>query len=465
MGTNISRRNFLKAGSVLTTGGFLAGATQVHFLAAEQDEPARPRAANDQIQIALIGAGQQGQYDTRTALRVPGVKLLAVADCYNGRLTHCREMWGKDLFTTRDFGEILARKDIDALIIAVPDHWHKQAALDAMNAGKDVYLEKPMIHVYSDGPELIDAARNTQRILQVGSQRVSSVIYKKAQQFYQSGAIGELNAVTAWWDRNYAVGAFDASIPPDASPQTIDWPRFLGTAPQIPFNAERFFQWRKWGDYGSGVAGDLFVHLFSGTHFITGAHGPNRAMATGGLRLWRDGRDFPDVLMALFDYPQKFNVFLRVNFASGGPRPDSEGLIFTGNEGTMQIGASGAALLSDSNRDAVTVSGMRHRPDPGYEINSWAIATQKEFLEEYKKKYHLPAPHGRPPLKESFVAPEHYNDSLDHLKNFFAAVRSRQPVVEDVVFGFRAAGAALLSNLSYEQKRPVLWDPEEMKLL
>jgi len=465
MNTNVNRRDFLKAGSVLTTGSFLVGGTRVHLLAAEEDEPARPPSPNDHIQIALIGAGQQGQYDTKTALRVPGIKLVAAADCYNGRLTHCKELWGKDLFTTRDYQEILARKDIDAVIIAVPDHWHKQAAIDAMNAGKDVYVEKPMIHVYADGPEMIAAAGKTQRILQVGSQRVSSIIYKKAQEFYQSGAIGELNSVSAWWDRNYAVGAFEASIPPDASPETIDWMRFLGTAPQIPFKAEHFFQWRKWQAYGSGVAGDLFVHLFSGTHFITGTHGPTRAMATGGLRYWKDGRDFPDMLMALFDFPQGFNLYLRVNFAAGGPESDSEGFIFTGNEGTMQIGASGAALLRDSNRDAVTVSGMRHRPDPGYEIDSWAVATQKQFLEEYKKEYHLPQPPGPPPRKESFVAPANYNDSLDHLKNFFAAVRTRQPVVEDPVFGFRAAGAALLSNLSYQQNGPVRWDPEEMKLL
>jgi len=465
MNTNVNRRDFLKAGSVLTTGSFLVGGTRVHLLAAEQDEPARSHSANDQIQIALIGAGQQGQYDTKTALRLPGVKLVAAADCYDGRLTHCKELWGKDLFTTRNYQEILTRKDIDAVIIAVPDHWHKQAAIDAMNAGKDVYLEKPMIHVYPDGQEIIDAAQNTKRILQVGSQRVSSIIYKKAQQFYQAGAIGELNSVSAWWDRNYAVGAFDASIPPDASTQTIDWPRFLGTAPQIPFNAERFFQWRKWADYGSGVAGDLFVHLFSGTHFITGTHGPTRAMATGGLRFWRDGRDFPDVLMALFDFPQGFNLYLRVNFVAGGPQSDSEGFVFTGSEGTMQIGASGAALLSDSNRDAVTVSGNRHQPDPGYEIDSWAFATQKEFLKEYKEKYHLPQPPGPPPPKESFVAPAKYNDSYDHLKNFFEAVRTRQPVVEDPIFGFRAAAAALLSNLSYEQNRQVRWDPEEMKLL
>jgi predicted dehydrogenase len=438
---------------------------RVHLLAEEQREPAGPHSANDQIQIALIGAGQQGQFDTRTALQVPGVKLLAAADCYDGRLTHCKELWGKDLFTTRDYQEILTRKDIDAVIIAVPDHWHKQAALDALHAGKDVYLEKPMIHVYSEGPELIEAARQTQRILQVGSQRVSSLLYKKAQQFYQAGAIGELNSVTAWWDRNYAVGAFDASIPSDASPETVDWTRFLGATPEIPFNPEQFFQWRKWRAYGGGVAGDLLVHLFSGTHFITGAHGPTRALATGGLRFYKDGREFPDLLMALFDYPQRFNLFLRVNLVSGGPRVDSEGAVFTGNEGTMQISGSGAALGSDSGRDAVTLSGMRYRPDPGFEIGSWALAMQRKFLEEYNQKYHLPQPPGPPPRQESFVPPPGYSESLDHLKNFFAAVRSRQPVVEDAVFGSRAAGAALLSNLSYERGGPVRWDPEEMKLV
>ena len=127
-------------------------------------EGSKPVAANDHIQIALIGAGIQGQGDTKVAIQVPGVKLVAVADCYDGRLAHSKELWGNDIFTTRDYREILARKDIDAVIIATPDHWHKQAAIDAMKAGKDVYCEKPMIHLYSDGPEMIETARATNRI-------------------------------------------------------------------------------------------------------------------------------------------------------------------------------------------------------------------------------------------------------------------------------------------------------------
>ena len=276
----------------------------VRALAIAQTEPAPSVAANDHIQIALIGAGGQGMGDTKTAVQVPGVKLVAVADCYNGRLAHAKELWGDDVFTTRDYNEILARKDIDAVIIGTPDHWHKQAVVDAMKAGKDVYCEKPMIHLYSDGPEMIETARSTGRILQIGSQRVSSMIYVKAKELLASGAIGQLNMVTAHWDRNSAMGAWNYTIPADASPETCDWPRFLGTAPKIPFNAEHFFQWRKWKAYGSGVAGDLFVHLFSGTHFITGSNGPTRGMATGGLRFWKDGRDAPDVMLGLFDYPR-----------------------------------------------------------------------------------------------------------------------------------------------------------------
>src|SRR5580698_7592664 len=293
------RRSFLKSVGAASAGTMLAG--KIHALTGGQGEPSGAIAANDHIQIALIGAGGQGQYDTGIAVQVPGVKLVAVADCYNGRLEHSKEVWGDDVFTTRDYNEILARKDIDAVIIGTPDHWHKRASVDAMKAGKDVYCEKPMIHLYADGPEMIEAARSSNRILQIGSQRVSSVIYAKAKELLAAGAIGQLNMVTARWDRNSAMGAWDYTVPPDASPETCDWPRFLGTAPKIPFNAEHFFQWRKWKAYGSGVAGDLFVHLFSGTHFITGSHGPTRAMATGGLRCWKDGRNVPDVMLALFD--------------------------------------------------------------------------------------------------------------------------------------------------------------------
>jgi predicted dehydrogenase len=248
------------------------------------------------------------------------------------------------------------------------------------------------------------------------------------------------------------MGAWSYTVPSDASTETCDWQRFLGTAPNIPFNGEHFFQWRKWKAYGSGVAGDLFVHLFSGTHFITGAKGPTRGMATGGLRFWNDGRDVPDVMLGLFDYREGFNLSLRVNFVDGGE--ESEGLIFTGSEGTMEIGGG-----------AVTVTRVPRETAPGLFIGSFTEAMQKQITEEYGKKY--PPHSGKESLAgvEKYEAPQGYSDSYDHFKNFFDSVRTRKPVVEDAVFGYRAAGAALLSNLSIERGQVIKWDPDTMKLI
>jgi predicted dehydrogenase len=448
---SLNRRSFLRVAGAGTAATMMA--PRLHALAWAEQEAAKTVAANDHIQIALIGAGGQGMGDTRTALQVPGVKLVAVADCYNGRLERSKEIWGNDIFTTRDYNEILARADVDAVIIGTPDHWHKQASIDALRAGKDVYCEKPMIHLYQDGPEMIETSRKTGKILQVGSQRVSSVIYAKAKELLAAGAIGKLNLVAARWDRNSSMGAWNYTVPPDASETTCDWPRFLGTAAKIPFNAEHFFQWRKWKAYGSGVAGDLFVHLFSGTHFITGSNGPVRGLATGGLRFWKDGRDALDVMLGLFDYREDFNLSLRVNFVDGGD--ESEGFLFTGSEGTMEVEGG-----------AVTVTRVARYKDPGYTVDTFPEAMQKVIIDEHKKQYPKTVAGGDSlGGSEKFVAPKGYSDSFDHFANFFASVRSRKPVVEDAVFGYRAAGAALLSNLSVERGAAVRWDPDGMKLV
>ena len=453
MVANMDRRNFLKTGSIATVGTYLNGSVKTHLMAAPEAEPAKPIAANDNIQIALIGAGGQGQGDTRQAALVPGVKVVAAADCYNGCLDHAKELWGNDILATRDYNEILARKDIDAVIIGTPDHWHMQASVDALNAGKDVYCEKPMIHVYSDGPKIIDTWRKSGRIMQIGSQRVSSIIYHKAKELLAAGAIGTLNMVTVWYDRNSAQGAWEYTVPYDASPETCDWPRWLGTAPQIPFNGEHFFQWRKWKAYGSGVAGDLFVHLFSGVHLITNTLGPTRALSTGGLRFWKDGRDVPDVMMSLYDYAQGFNLSVRTNFVDGGS--ESEGFVFTGSEGSMTIAG-----------DTVTVARVPREKDPGVRVDPFSLPIQKRMLEIYHEKYPITYPTG-PVLQgeERYVAPKGYSDHYHHLKNWIDAIRSREPVIEDPVFGFRAAGTALLSNVSYDTGKPAHWDPEGMRLL
>lgn len=443
-----TRRDFIK----LTTATTLAAATSTTILAADKPEPAKTVSPSDKIRLGLIGAGGQGMGDTREALKIPGVELVAAADLYDGRLARAKELWGNQLFTTRDYREVLARSDIDAVIIATPDHWHMRISNDAMKAGKDVYCEKPMVQQLEQGKHVIETAQKTNRIFQVGSQRVSSIVYKKAKELLASGAIGELNMIEAWWDRSSAIGAWQYSVPPDASPETVDWDRFLGEAPKRAFDPLRFFRWRNYRDYGTGVAGDLFVHLFSGLHFVVGTTGPSRVMATGGLRYWNDGRDVPDVMLALCDYPKSsstpaFNLALRVNFAAGAN--ESSGFRFIGSEGVMTISG------------VVTLAKKQRAKEPGYTIDTFTKATQEAFLKEYRSKY----PENQEVAgasQDTYAPPSGYSDSVDHFKAFFEGMRSRKPVVEDAVFGFRAAGAALLTNRSLFENQAYAWNPETM---
>jgi predicted dehydrogenase len=385
---------------------------------------------------------------------VPGVELVAVADCYDGRLERAREVWGSGIATTRDYREILARRDVDAVIIATPDHWHAQITIDAMKAGKDVYVEKPMVQTIADGLGVIAVAKETSRILQVGSQRVSSIIYAKARELYRSGAIGELNMVEAWINRNSALGAWQYTIPPDASPETVDWDRFLGRAPRRPFAAVRVFRWRNYRDYGTGIPGDLFVHLFSGIHYVLDAIGPTRVIATGGLRFWNDGRDVPDVMLGLYDYPKTashpaFTMALRVNFADGSG--GSEGFHFVGSDGVLTIGGPG-----------VTLSRKPRAKEPGYSIETFPLAMQQKILDDYRAKYPPQSTLGTT-SDEVYAAPSGYSDQYDHFVTFVTAVRNRQAVTEDATFGFRAAAPALLTNDSYFEHAAIDWDPEAMR--
>ncbi len=410
---------------------------------------------NDRIRIATIGFGGMGMGDTKYALSVPGVELAAVCDIYDGRLTRAREIHGDQLFTTRDYREVLGRKDIDAVIIATPDHWHAPISIAAMEAGKDVYCEKPMVQSVAVGMAVVAAQERSGRIFQVGSQYVTSAVYQKARDMVQAGAIGKLTMVEAWLDRNTAIGAWQYSIPPDASPTTVDWDRFLGKAPKRPFEAIRLFRWRNYQDYGTGVAGDLFVHLLSGLHLVTGSIGPERVLATGGLRYWNDGRDVPDVMLAMLDYGKQathpeFTMSLRVNLKSGVP-DERFGFRFMGTDGVITTSMS-SLLLEKASPER----------EPGYTIDTFPKAVQQEFLRQYRQKY---PPQDKPAAKiepEKFSPPVGYDAHREHHGVFYEAVRSRKRPVEDAVFGFRAAGPALLANVSYFEKRMCGWDPESM---
>jgi predicted dehydrogenase len=446
-----TRRRFL---GTLTGTAAIAAAGRLEALSrAESLSRAEQAAAppNDRVQIALIGAGIQGVGDTDVAITVPGAKLVAVCDLYTGRLEKAKARWGADLFTTRDYREVLARPDVDAVIVATPDHWHRQICVDALEAKKGVYCEKPMVQSIGEGEAVVAAQKRTGRILQVGSQGVSSLGNEKARELLAAGAIGRLNYAEGFWARNSPSGAWQYPVPQDASPETVDWDRFLGSAPKRPFDAVRFFRWRNYRDYGTGVTGDLFVHLFSSLHFVTSSLGPTAVMATGGLRHWLDGRDAPDVMLGMFDYPESaqhpaFNLSLRVNFADG--TAGNTYLRLVGSDGSLDVEWNRVVLR----RNKVW--------DP-------RRAIQKEFMHDPEPE----EPLGRDALLSAagttWQADAGYKGAhYDHFSHFIQAVRGVETsVVEDAVFGYRAAAPALACNLSYYEKRAIGWDPVAMKVV
>jgi len=415
-------------------------------------------AANDQVNLALIGSGIQGIYDTMTALRVPGVKLVAVCDLYTGRLERAKELWGQELFLTRDYREVLDRKDIDAVIVATPDHWHRRISVEALRSGKAVYCEKPMVQDFEEGHELIAAQKETGQVMQVGSQGMSSLGNEKARQLYEEGAIGQIVMLDMFNDRYSSEGAWQYPIPEDANPDTVDFDTFLGRAPSVSFDPVRFFRWRNYRDYGTGVAGDLFVHAFSTLNYILSSDGPDRALSTGGLRYWKDGRDVPDVTITLYDYPETrthaaFNASFRVNFIAGGG--GGGGFRLVGTEGEMEVGSERVRLMR---------SKLDMKPG-GYALVAYPEESQKKIRAAADLKYDGNRGANLNIGETIFEAPRDYKGGhYDHFHNFFMGIRGEKKIIEDPTFGLRAAGAALLANESYYRGTPVEWDPVAMRL-
>ncbi|MGA8270399.1 MAG: Gfo/Idh/MocA family oxidoreductase, partial [Candidatus Sulfotelmatobacter sp.] len=372
----MTRRDFMRIG----TGSAAAGAA-VKFTLLEPKTlwaAGRAVAPSDRVRFASIGTGTRGCELLAATLAVPGIECVAVCDLYNSRHEAAQEAVQKTVPATRSYKEILDRKDVDAVIVAVPDHQHRRVVVDACAAGKDVYCEKPMSHTVEDGFAMVDAVHKGNRIMQVGSQRVSSIVYEKARELYSSGALGDVFFIEGASDRNSASGAWVYPIPPDASEQTIDWNAFLGDAPKRPFDAARFFRWRCFSDYGEGLAGDLFVHLLSGIHFVSGTNeAAKRAQSSGGLFRWKDGRDFPDLIETLYDYP-KFRVVVRCNLNNAGGEP----IKFHGTKGTMEI-----------NGQTLTFIPQDTKPKPeDYSTKGWPARLRKEYLAQWAAEHPEPDP-------------------------------------------------------------------------
>lgn len=458
-----SRRNFLQQ---IGATSLVAAISPLGSLSAQEKAEERTIryekkiSTGDKIRLGVIGFGVQGHIDLATALKVPGVELAGICDLYTGRLQNAKEMYGNDLFTTRDYRALLDRSDIDAVIIATHDVWHARMTLDALAKGKHVYIEKPMVYKINQGVDIIAAEKKYGKALQVGSQRVSSIGLAKAKELLAAGEIGKLNMVNAVYDRQSSIGAWEYTIPKDADADSTDWDRFIQVTNKIPYDSKKFFWWRAFKEVGTGVAGDLFVHLLSGTHLITNSNGPETIYSTGQFSHWLDGRNMPDVMSGVMQYPDcpehpAFQLTLQVNFISGTGGQQIIRMI--GSEGVMEI-----------NGNNITVKHSILPEAPGFggydSVFTFAKSMQVEMQKEYDAKW-TPAQRKRK-TKDDVVykAPAGYDEHLDHFTNFFDSIRTGKKVVEDATFGFRAAAPTLACNDSYFSKKIVKWDPVNMKL-
>jgi len=460
-----SRRKFLKQLGTSTT--LLTAASLQSFAAREQHErrilqAGKRISANDKVRIATIGMGIMGYNDTNTALKVPAVELVACCDLYTGRLERAKELYGQHIFTTKHYEDILDRKDVDAVIVATSDNWHSKICIDAMHKGKAVYSEKPMVHKIEQGWDVINAQKQTKAVMQIGSQHMSSIVSAKAKEEFEKGSIGQLNSVEAYFDRQDALGAWEYTMPLDSSAQTVDWERYQQLSKnKTAYDEKKFFWWRNYREMGTGVAGDLFVHLLTQLHYITSAKGPSKVFSLGGLTYWKDGRDVPDVMNAILEYPETpqhsaFQVSLRVNFVSGTGGGGEVKLV--GTEGVMEAGG-----------DTLTIQRHKMAKAPGYggwdSFTTYPEAMQKRIVEEYNRKWSK-EDQQRPKLADiTFQAPDNYDEHLEHFTHFFDGVRMGKTIVEDPVFAFRAAAPCLLCNESYFQGKVLNWDAENMKLV
>ncbi|MBI4893285.1 MAG: Gfo/Idh/MocA family oxidoreductase [Acidobacteria bacterium] len=386
--------------------------------------------ANDQITLGVIGTGGRGRYLTERAFVGNKGKFTvsAVCDTYSGNLAKGKDVvasFGKNTpKAVIDYKEILADKTIDAVIIATPEHLHHRMLLDALAAGKHVYVEKPLAHTIEECQEIMKAVKTSKSVVQVGTQNRSNSLYQMAKTMISQGLIGDCHYVRAFWYRNQlpnGAAAWRYPMPDDATPQNTDWNRFLGSAPKKEFYKPRYFQWRLYWDYSSGIATDLMVHQTDITAFVMDQHIPNSVVATGGVYRWTQGddREVPDTWSVLMDYESKFQI----NYSCYlGNERFGYGEQFMGNDGTIEV---------------IKRQTLNFYPE-AYPGVSDTIKARKEL---------------------SITIPNNDHLAVEaHIRNFLNSVIGKEKPIAPPSAGYEAAIPGFMSVLSYRQGKKVLWD-------
>ena len=368
--------------------------------------------ANDRIMLGVIGCGSKGTDHLKNKLpSARNVAVVAVSDIYQARKDRAKALCGGEVH--HDYRKLLDRSDIDAVVIATPDHWHARMAMDAMEAGKDVYLEKPMTYTWEEARDLVGVVNRTGRVMQVGAQSCSDDRWWKANKLIKDGAIGKVLWTTGSYCRNSTRGEWNYAIDEGATPDNLDWKAWLGSAPKRPFDKERFFRWRKYWDYSGGIATDLFYHQLSHLQIALGPEFPKRVSAGGGIYVQND-RDVPDTFHMIIDYPSGHSVVLCSSMANRQGVPE----LIRGHEATMYFESPGVVI----------------RPE-----------------DEFKDQ-----------RQETKVA---LDPRSGHMDNWLECIRTRQKPTLDADTAYKIMVAINLGVQSYRKEQVMKFDPEREKVI
>lgn len=400
--TGLARRDFLRG-----TGQAAAALTAASY--------SRVLGANERVQLGLIGCGSRGTEDMGNFVRAGNVDVAALCDVYAESLNRAKTSpAAANAKTFSDHRRLLEMKELDVALICVPDHWHAVIAIDALNAGKDVYVEKPLTRTIEEGPPIVKAARTNNRVCQVGMQQRSGKHYLEAKREYiDSGKLGKITLCRTWWHGNsFHLRRAPASL--QTKPANLDWAHFLGPVKWRDWDPQQYFNWRAYLDFGGGQVTDLFTHWLDVVHMFMGADIPISAQAAGGVYNFKDGRTAPDTINVLLQYPGEYTVTF---------------------EATLVPSITGAAQEFCGTQGRLWIDRSRYEFYPlGRNVQPTVVKAQSSL-------------------------------DLDHIQNFLDCVKTRQLPNGDVLVGHRSAQASHLGNISYMQKRRIDFDPVREEIL
>ena len=400
-----TRRGFLE-----TIGGAGAAASLATL------ESARGFAANDTIAVGCLGTGGRCQGLMRSLAQVPGVRIAAVCDIYDAHLHAAAKLADSQAFATKHYREVLDRKDIDAVLIASPDHWHVPMSVDACNAGKDVYVEKPLTHDLAEGVAMVEAQNRNRKVVQVGMQQRSMPHIQKGRELVKSGRIGELFKIHLTWNRGGSTRFAGGSSGID--PRQVAWKDFLGHAPDQPYDEYRFRNWRWFWDFGGGLLTDLMVHWIDVAHWFLDVDHPDKATTIGDHFASKGVWQTPDTIQCLLEYPNNVQAHFEGTFSNA---TYGAMITFMGSEGTLYI---------DRGRYELVPEYGKGKPE------SWILGSNPRKGADFYDK-----PDGE----------------LLHLTNWVECIRSRQKPNAPAEAGVSAASAAHLGNRAYRSGQVATW--------